>query len=72
MGVFILAGDSFLSLGAAFTVTNNLDSGAGSLHQAILDANANAGANIITFSIHLAAACKSSHPSAPFLRSLTS
>ena len=51
MGVFILAGIPFFSLGATFTVTNNLDSGAGSLHQAILDANANAGANIITFSI---------------------
>lgn len=32
---------------ATFTVTNTLDSGAGSLRQAILDANANPGADII-------------------------
>src|SRR5437016_3337378 len=34
-----------------FTVTNTNDSGPGSLRQAILDANANAGADIITFDI---------------------
>src|SRR5688572_716467 len=34
-----------------FTVTNTQDSGAGSLRQAILDANANAGADVINFSI---------------------
>ena len=34
-----------------FTVTNTNDSGAGSLRQAILDANANAGADIIDFNI---------------------
>jgi hypothetical protein len=34
-----------------FTVTNTNDSGAGSLRQAILDANANAGADIIAFNI---------------------
>ena len=34
-----------------FTVTNTNDSGAGSLRQAILDANANAGTDTITFSI---------------------
>jgi len=34
-----------------FTVTNTNDSGAGSLRQAILDANANAGSDIITFNI---------------------
>jgi hypothetical protein len=34
-----------------FTVTNTNDSGAGSLRQAILDANANAGVDLITFSI---------------------
>ncbi|MFO0879777.1 MAG: right-handed parallel beta-helix repeat-containing protein [Gemmataceae bacterium] len=34
-----------------YTVTNTLDSGAGSLRQAILDANANAGADLIRFNI---------------------
>jgi len=34
-----------------FTVTNTNDSGAGSLRQAILDANANAGADTIAFNI---------------------
>ena len=49
---FVLA---FLSSGAVragtFTVTNTNDSGAGSLRQAILDANANAGADLIVFNI---------------------
>lgn len=36
---------------ATFTVTNTSDSGAGSLREAILDANANAGADTIEFSI---------------------
>ena len=36
---------------ATFTVTNTNDSGAGSLRQAILDANAAAGADIIDFTI---------------------
>ena len=34
-----------------FTVTNTNDSGTGSLRQAILDANASAGADLIDFSI---------------------
>src|SRR5690242_6560064 len=36
---------------ATFTVTNTNDSGAGSLRQAILDANATAGADTIVFDI---------------------
>ena len=36
---------------ATFTVTNTNDSGAGSLRQAILDANANAGLDTIAFNI---------------------
>ena len=36
---------------ASFVVTNTNDSGAGSLRQAILDANANEGAETITFAI---------------------
>ena len=36
---------------ATFTVTNTNDSGAGSLRQAILDANASAGADLIDFNI---------------------
>src|SRR5215468_6049300 len=41
------------SIGSAstFTVTNTNDSGAGSLRQAILDANANAGLDTIAFNI---------------------
>ncbi|HXT05130.1 MAG TPA: Ig-like domain repeat protein [Casimicrobiaceae bacterium] len=39
------------ALAATFSVTNTNDSGAGSLRQAILDANANAGADTITFAI---------------------
>src|SRR5262244_1177599 len=36
---------------ATFTVTNTADSGPGSLRQAILDANANAGEDTIAFAI---------------------
>ncbi len=36
---------------ATFTVTNTNDSGAGTLRQAILDANANPGLDTITFNI---------------------
>src|SRR5690349_18868836 len=36
---------------ATYTVTNAADSGAGSLRQAILDANANPGADTIVFNI---------------------
>jgi hypothetical protein len=39
------------SLLATYTVTNTNNSGAGSLRQAIIDANANAGADTIVFSI---------------------
>ena len=34
-----------------YTVTSNADSGAGTLRQAILDANANPGADTIAFNI---------------------
>ncbi len=37
--------------GSTFTVTNTSDSGAGSLRQAMLDANANAGADTIGFNV---------------------
>jgi trimeric autotransporter adhesin len=47
----VLAGPQWNGLLATFTVTNINDAGAGSLRQAILDANANAGADIITFNI---------------------
>ncbi len=40
-----------LAAAATYTVTNTADSGAGSLRQAILDANANAGADTIAFDI---------------------
>ena len=39
------------SVQAVFSVTNTNDSGSGSLRQAILDANANPGADTITFAI---------------------
>ncbi len=39
------------AFGATFTVTNTNDSGGGSLRQAILDANANAGSDTIDFNI---------------------
>ncbi len=42
---------SYGGLLATYTVTNTNDSGAGSLRQAILDANANAGADTIVFNI---------------------
>jgi hypothetical protein len=42
---------SYGGLLATYTVTNTNDSGAGSLRQAIIDANANAGADIIVFNI---------------------
>ncbi|MFN9420110.1 MAG: DUF4347 domain-containing protein, partial [Pirellula sp.] len=42
---------SYGGLLATYTVTNTNDTGAGSLRQAILDANANAGADIIVFNI---------------------
>ncbi len=42
-----------LAQGATFTVTNTLDSGAGSLRKAISDANASAGADTIAFNIPL-------------------
>jgi trimeric autotransporter adhesin len=46
-----LAGAQWDGVLATFTVTNTNDAGAGSLRQAILDANANAGADVITFNI---------------------
>ena len=55
MRQFVRAGLLFLAAAplcaATFTVTTTADSGAGSLRQAILDANANPGADTITFAI---------------------
>ena len=48
LAIFLLASSGYA---ATFTVTNTADSGAGSLRQAILDANANPGADTITFAI---------------------
>lgn len=45
------AADTVEQLGSALTVTSNLDSGPGSLRQAIIDANAGAGADVISFNI---------------------
>jgi len=48
--LFIFCGLFTATSGAAtFTVTNILDTGAGSLRQAIVDANANPGSDTITF-----------------------
>ncbi len=46
-----LDSQSTASAASTFTVTNAQDSGPGSLRQAILDANANAGPDVINFSI---------------------
>ena len=46
--------------GATFTVTNTNDSGAGSLRQAILDANANPGDDTIEFNVSGSAGCSGS------------
>lgn len=47
LGLFLATSAS----GATFTVTNTNDSGAGSLRQAILDANSNAGSDTIAFNV---------------------
>jgi hypothetical protein len=47
----VLLSCSTAAWAATFTVMNTADSGAGSLRQAILDANANAGADTIAFAI---------------------
>ena len=49
--VLAVALSSALAEGATFTVTNNANSGAGSLRQAITDANAAAGTDTIVFAI---------------------
>ena len=49
--VAVLVSGVAFSAGTTFTVSNTNDSGAGSLRQAILDANANAGADTIAFAI---------------------
>ncbi|NBC17997.1 MAG: T9SS type A sorting domain-containing protein [Bacteroidetes bacterium] len=49
--VLMLLGTSIVQAQTTFTVTTTDDSGAGSLRQAILDANANAGADVISFDI---------------------
>lgn len=48
--ILMLFGAAGLSRANTYTVTNRLDSGPGSLRQAIIDANANPGADTITFS----------------------
>jgi hypothetical protein len=46
----VTGGSSQPALGSAFAVTNTNDAGAGSLRQAIMDANVNAGHDAISFS----------------------
>ena len=50
-GLALLAASWGSAQAATFTVTNTDDSGAGSLRQAILDANANPGLDTIAFDI---------------------
>jgi hypothetical protein len=49
--VLTLAGPASVARAASYVVSNLNDSGAGSLRQAILDANATAGTDAITFSV---------------------
>ena len=49
VAALLFAAFASLAFGATFTVTNTADTGAGSLRQAILDANANAGPDTIAF-----------------------
>src|SRR5437773_1372460 len=49
---------------STFTVTNNTDGGPGSLRQAILDANANSGADSIAFNIAVGAIAETAIPTA--------
>jgi hypothetical protein len=49
--VVALTGSAAARAGTTFTVTTTADSGPGSLRQAILDANANAGADTIAFAL---------------------
>lgn len=53
------------SPGAVFTVSNNLDAGAGSFRQAIIDANAMAGTDTIQFQIGMGAVTISHSTSLP-------
>lgn len=50
-GALLLAMAPSLAFAAAFPVTNTNDTGAGSLRQAITDANGTPGSNTITFNI---------------------
>ena len=50
---------------ATFTVTNNTDGGPGSLRQAILDSNANAGSDSIDFNIEVGAIAEEQPLSSP-------
>jgi hypothetical protein len=50
LAVFVFAAARFAA-GNTYTVTSAADAGAGSLRQAILDANANPGADVIHFNI---------------------
>ena len=49
--IALLVGSVLSGYAATYTVTNTNDSGAGSLRQAIINANASAGADIINFNI---------------------
>lgn len=52
LSILVLSAASATVNAATFTVTNVNDSGAGSLRQAVLDANSAAGADTIEFAIH--------------------
>ena len=58
-------GQAPLARAAGFVVTNTNDSGAGSLRQAIIDANANSGLDTITFNILPATGVKTIAPLTP-------
>lgn len=51
LSILLLGGQLTASAATTFVVTNTNDGGGGSLRQAILDANANPGSDLITFNI---------------------
>ena len=69
---FSIAMSSASLLGTDYSVTNNMDSGAGSLRQALFDANANSGPNKVIFNIAGSTSITISSPLPPIRENLAS